>query len=203
MLKPLGAGSLMGQALAVGQAGQAGEQAAAVAVDRQALVDFIHGQGAGHHDDVVGAVDGTAGTQASARVAGPGVDACRVAVLVQLAGARVKRNGHGLRHQAQPVLTRDLAGWRTQIVQMVVALLELVLKRRHAVSLVNRLWVVASGSKVKEVAKLLGKYQSRVTRTSSSRVVMPLCTSRSPSSRISVMPAACAAARISASDAWW
>jgi len=41
--------------------------------------------------------------------------------------------------------------------------------------------------------------QSRVTRTSSSREVKPMLTRRSPSSRISTMPAACAAARMSAS----
>ena len=45
--------------------------------------------------------------------------------------------------------------------------------------------------------------QSRVTRTNSSREVMPPFTKRSPSSRIRVMPLATAAARMSASDAWW
>ena len=44
--------------------------------------------------------------------------------------------------------------------------------------------------------------QSLVTRSTSSRLVMPAAISRSPSSRISVMPAARAAVRISASDAW-
>ena len=63
-----------------------------------------------------------------AGIAGPGMDAQRVAMLVQLAGVHIKGNGHRVRHEPQAVLARDLAGWRAQVVQVVVALLELVLK---------------------------------------------------------------------------
>jgi len=92
-------------------------------------------------------------------------------------------------------------------------------------SLIERLWVAGNGAKVKvdvetpgiwvgahkelvcmvspQGREAWGHVQSRVTRTNSSRDVMPMFTSLSPSSRIKVMPPARAAVRISASEAWW
>ena len=51
-------------------------------------------------------------------------------------------------------------------------------------------------------AELCDLHQSLVIRTNSCALVMPLSTKRWPSSRISTMPLACAAARMSASAAW-
>ena len=55
-------------------------------------------------------------------------------MLVQHPGAGVKGNGHGIGLEPQTVLPGDLAGRGAQIVQMVVALFELVLQS-HEISL--------------------------------------------------------------------
>src|SRR2546427_9715942 len=61
--------------LAVRQAGQALEHAAAVAAYAQAFVDLIHRQGPGDHDDAVGLVPVAGRAQPPARAQRPGMDA--------------------------------------------------------------------------------------------------------------------------------
>ena len=100
--------------LAVRQVCEPGEQAAAVAVDLQALVDLIHRQRAGHHHDVIGTVDRPSSAQSSARRGGPGVDAQGAAVLMQLTGAPVKGNRHMGGFKAQAALPGDGAGGGAQ-----------------------------------------------------------------------------------------
>ena len=111
----------------MGQGGQALEHAATVAANPQAFVQFVHGQRAGNHDDVVGDVLCACSTQAAARIVGPGLDARRAAMLVHLASVRIKGNGHRIGLEPEAPLARDDAGRIAHVVQVVAAGLELVL----------------------------------------------------------------------------
>ncbi len=113
--------------LAVRQAGQAREHAAAVAGDPEAFVEFVHGQRTRDDDDVVGGLQGARGAQAAAGVVGPRGDARGRAVLVHLAGVLVERDGHGLGPELEAALAGDGAGCLAHVVQVVRAGLELVL----------------------------------------------------------------------------
>src|SRR5256885_6403405 len=74
----------VGLQLAVRQAGQALEHAAAVAAYAQAFVDLIHRQGPGDHDDAVGLVPVPGPAQPPARAQRPGMDARGRAMLMDL-----------------------------------------------------------------------------------------------------------------------